>query len=120
MREQEKATGDSLAKDLRPARSTPRERFAGATPEDKRRRSLLFGPGQVRLFNDGRRVIGPVKLLYGTATINPASVTGGFTVGERVWYCELMYADETADIGEYSLGAELTEMEAIAWASVRG
>ena len=100
----------------RQAGVTPRQKFASASQEDKFRRAALYEKGQYRLWINKRKVGGPVRLKGVTYSTNPESV--GATEGERLWVCELMWCDGEQVIGEYDLGTEITEMEAIAWASV--
>lgn len=104
--------------------ANPRKRFSNSSVVDRRARSLLYKEGQVRLFFNGRKIMGPVKLRLPTFFFAPEDVEGGwysndrgFFTPERVWWCELVYEDRVTRIGEYSLGSKLTEMEAIAWAA---
>ncbi len=92
----------------------PRKKFSTATRFEKLKRSALYRVGQHRLWVDRRKVKGPVKLLhiYKRANINEVPLS------ERLWICELMWRDGERIIGEYDLGIEVTEMEAIAWASL--
>lgn len=105
----------------------PRKKFSTATRFEKIKRSALYRVGQHRLWFDARnretpkgrlkltgrlKIKGPVKLLhiYKRANINEVPLS------ERLWICELMWRDEERIIGEYDLGTQVTEMEAIAWA----
>ena len=107
----------------REVRKTARDRFASASHEDKRKRTRLYRMGQVRLLIRGRRSVGPVKLLGRTYAFDPEDVDGGywksdnFQDSEPVWICEYLFEEKTGPIGEYSLGSELNEMEALAWVS---
>jgi hypothetical protein len=93
---------------------TPREKFSSATRRDKVSRASLYQKGQYRLWIKGRKIQGPVKLLGVSYLGNCPEATGD----ERVWQCELMFRDEVRTIGEYDLGVEVNEMEAIAWATI--
>jgi hypothetical protein len=66
-----------------------------------------------------------VKLLGVTYFFEAEEVEGGWwarkggTVqnSERVWVCEFLTDNRVANIGEFSLGNQVTDMEAIAWAA---
>jgi len=93
----------------------PRKKFSTASRSDKLKRSALYKVGQHRLWIDGRKVKGPVKLL-GIYKRGKMGVDGA--LGERLWVCELMFRDEERIIGEYDIGTEVTDMEALAWAAI--
>ena len=92
----------------------PRKKFSTASRFDKIKRSALYRAGQHRLWVDRRRVKGPVRLLHIHKRMNVHEVP----LSEQLWVCELMWRDENRIIGEYDLGTEVNEMEAIAWATI--
>ena len=80
-------------------------------------RSSLYKPGQYRLWIERRKIKGPVRLID-VKFVNEREIYPGVEADERLWQCELMWCDEVRLIGEYDLGIEVNEMEAIAWASI--
>jgi hypothetical protein len=94
---------------------SPRVRFQNASQEDKARRAALYKKGQYRLLIQGRKVLGPVRLKGVTYDVNPEDC--GASSDERIWIVELLWREEERAVGEYDLGVEVNEMEAIAWAS---
>ena len=94
---------------------TPREKFANAAREAKVRRSSLYHKGQHRLLIQGRKILGPVKLLGVTYGVEPEDCGAG--PDERIWIVELMWREGKKAVGEYDLGVEVTEMEVLAWAA---
>lgn len=95
---------------------TPRQKFETASRDDKIRRSRLYRKGQHRLWIKGRKVVGPVRLNGTVYSVEPKDV--GASEDERLWECELMWCDGKQVIGEYDLGTEITDMEALAWAAI--
>lgn len=95
---------------------TPRRKFQSASRDDKIRRSSLYHKDQHRLWIKGRKIAGPVRLVGVVYSVEPEDV--GASKDERLWECELMWCDGNQVIGEYDLGTEITEMEALAWASI--
>lgn len=91
-----------------------RKIFSTASRVDKVKRSAPCKMGQHRLWIDGWKIQGPVKLLH---IYKRWKMGVDDALSERVWFCELMFRDEVRAIGEYDLGAEINAMEVMAWAA---
>ena len=100
-------------------RAELRARFHNASRQDKARRANLYRKGQVRLWICGRKIRGPVELL-GVTYGDEADEQANALVDERVWLCRTTFEgdEEFRYIGEYDLGTQVNEMEAIAWAAL--